>query len=85
MKKNDVLYLEAHFTCKGNREHVVRLAEPVVARVVLVHRVLGRDGQAGEHDHDHDELVKGGSAHEPVDHFAHTEIEIFDIKGVRER
>ena len=78
---NDVVHLEADFTSKSYCEDVVCLAEPVVPWVVLVHRVLGCDGEAGEHDHDHDKLVEGRSTHAPVYHFTHTEIIALNILG----
>ena len=80
-KTNYVVHLEADFTSKSYCEDVVCLAEPVVPWVVLVHRVLGCDGEAGEHDHDHDKLVEGRSTHEPVYHFTHTEIIALNILG----
>ena len=70
----DLVHLEADFTGKSYCKDVVCLAEPVVPWVVLVHWVLGCDGEAGEHDHDHDKLVEGRSTHEPVYHFTHTEM-----------
>ena len=65
------LYLEANLTGEGDGEDVVCLAEVVVAGVGLVHGVLRRDAERGEADHDHDELVEGGRADEPVNQLPH--------------
>ena len=64
-------YLEADLTGEGDGEDVVCLAEVVVAGVGLVHGVLSRDAEGGEADHDHDELVEGGGADEPVNQLPH--------------
>ena len=69
--RKDLVHLEADFTGKSYCEDVVCLAEVVVAGVGLVHGVLSRDAERGEADHDHDELVEGGRADEPVNQLPH--------------
>lgn len=64
--------LEADLTSKCDGEDIVCLAEIVVPGVLLIDGVLRGDGEAGEDDYDHDELVEGRGTHKPVNHFPHT-------------
>lgn len=65
-------YLETHFTGESDCENIVCFAEIIVSWVILVHRILSSDGEAWEHDDNHDELVKGRGTNKPVDNFPHT-------------
>ena len=71
-KGNDVFYLEANFTGESYCEYVVCLTQPEVAWVVLIHWILSCDGEAGEHNDDHDELVEGGGTDKPVNQLTNT-------------
>ena len=79
-----MIYLQTNLTGERYGEDIVSFAEVIIPRIVLVHRILGSDGNTehhvdwsqvwvverklpGEADDDHDELVEGGSAHEPMD------------------
>ena len=67
-----IVYFQTDFAGKCDGEDIVRLAQVVVPGVVFVNGVLGSDGETGEDDDDHDELVEGGSTDKPVDQLSNT-------------
>lgn len=53
-------YLQNHFNSKDTGEDVVKVGENPVPSTLLLHRVLGGQGDGAEDDDDHDESVEEG-------------------------
>ena len=51
-------YLQNHFNSKDTGEDVVKVGENSVPSTLLLHRVLGGQGDGAEDDDDHDESVE---------------------------
>ena len=67
-------YLETNFKCENGGKKVVCYAQVIVAGAVLVHGILRGQGDAGDEDHQHDEVVKQLFGHNPVNCLANPEI-----------
>ena len=74
-----ISYLETNFKSKNGGKKVVRDAQVVVARTVLVHGVLRGQGDAGDENHEHDKVVEQLLGHNPVNCLAYPKIR--EVKG----
>ena len=59
-------YLKEHLDRKYSREDVIEIGEDVIPLAVLLHWVLGGQGNAAQDDDDHDERLEAGNRHDPV-------------------
>ena len=66
-------YLETNFKCENGGKKIVRDAQVIVAGAVLIHGVLRGQGDAGDEDDQHDEVVKQLLGHNPVNCLANPE------------
>ena len=67
LKKNSRADLKKHLDGEEPGEDVVEVGEDVVLLAVLLHRVLGGQGDAAQDDDDHDERLEAGDRHDAVD------------------
>ena len=59
-------YLQDHLYRKDASEDVVEVGEDVVSFTLLLHWILGRQGDATQNNDDHDEGVETGDGHDAV-------------------
>ena len=66
LKKNSRADLKKHLDGEEPGEDVVEVGEDVVLLAVLLHRVLGGQGDAAQDDDDHDERLEAGNSDDAV-------------------
>ena len=67
-------HLQTNFECKNSSKKIIRNAKVKVPEAVLVHGIFRGEGDAGDEDDEHDEIIKKFLRDEPVDCLADSEI-----------